>query len=176
MAQYEIAGAHDTPKICRARGHASHPERENRSKGVPAAEQSLDVVAYLAPGTPAEQKVAEIWSAVLRVPSVGANDNFFALGGHPLLATQIVSRVRQTMGVDLPLRSFFESPTLEALAARIVQIARPIELAPIPRVSRNSPLPLSSAQERLWSSARVGGAEPGAADFGAAAPHLRGGT
>ncbi|MBV9265441.1 MAG: amino acid adenylation domain-containing protein, partial [Acidobacteriaceae bacterium] len=119
-------------------------------KALPAPELSPDAVEYVPPRTPAERKLAEIWSAVLQAPRIGARDNFFALGGHSLLATQVISRVRLTMGTDLPLRSIFESPTLEALAARIAKTTRSVQIAAIPHTPRNRPLPLSSAQERLW--------------------------
>src|SRR5215212_2719077 len=68
------------------------------------------------PTTPTETSLAEIWAEVLRLERVGIHDNFFQIGGHSLLATQVVSRVRERLGVDLPLRSVFESPTVSELA------------------------------------------------------------
>jgi hypothetical protein len=74
----------------------------------------------------------------LRVPEVGATDNFFELGGHSLLATQLASRVRSTLGVDVPLRQYFAMPTLSALASLIDQSTRSSHTAvqaipPVPR-------------------------------------------
>jgi acyl carrier protein len=71
---------------------------------------------FAAPKTPAETSLAEIWAEVLRLERVGVHDNFFEIGGHSLLATQVISRVRERLGVDLPLRSVFESPTVFELA------------------------------------------------------------
>jgi 2-polyprenyl-3-methyl-5-hydroxy-6-metoxy-1,4-benzoquinol methylase len=68
------------------------------------------------PRTPTETSLAEIWAEVLRLERVGIHDNFFAIGGHSLLATQVISRVRERLGVDVPLRSVFESPTVFELA------------------------------------------------------------
>jgi acyl carrier protein len=74
---------------------------------------------YVAPETPLEVSLATMWSEVLRVPKVGTKDNFFNLGGHSLLATQVLARVRETQGVDIPLRTLFEAPTVTALAEAI---------------------------------------------------------
>jgi acyl carrier protein len=71
---------------------------------------------FVAPRTPVEQTLAQIWSEILRVERVGIYDNFFDLGGHSLLATQIIARVRGAFQVDLPLRALFEKPTLGELA------------------------------------------------------------
>lgn len=71
---------------------------------------------FVAPRTPAEETLAGIWTEVLRIERVGIHDNFFELGGHSLLATQVMSRVRSVFAVELPLRRFFESPTVAGLA------------------------------------------------------------
>ncbi|MEM9291609.1 MAG: amino acid adenylation domain-containing protein [Acidobacteriota bacterium] len=106
------------------------------------------------PGSPTEELVAEIWREVLALPvdaPLGAEHNFFALGGHSLLATRVLAQIRQRRGVELPLRTLFEAPTLEALA-RVVDGR---QMAPAPqRASLRSAAapegPLSFAQERLW--------------------------
>jgi amino acid adenylation domain-containing protein len=77
---------------------------------------------YIAPRTPVEQAVSEIWSHVLGVEKVGMEDDFFALGGHSLLATQVVAQVRSDFAVDLPLHSLFSYPTVESLTAEIVRM------------------------------------------------------
>ena len=77
---------------------------------------------YLAPRTPVEQAIADIWSHVLGVETVGVEDDFFALGGHSLLATQVVAQVRSDFAVELPLHSLFTYPTIASLAAEIVRM------------------------------------------------------
>jgi acyl carrier protein len=108
---------------------------------------------YVAPQTQVEEILAGIWSEVLRVERVGVNDNLFELGGHSLLATQIVSRVREAFGIELPLRSLFESPTIGRMASRVEEIMKNQQEAPAPPVRpvpRDADLPLSLAQQRLW--------------------------
>ncbi|MGH9373720.1 MAG: non-ribosomal peptide synthetase, partial [Vicinamibacterales bacterium] len=77
------------------------------------------LTTFVAPSTPTERALASIWTTLLRVPEVGAADNFFELGGHSLLATQLASRVRSALQVDMPLRQYFATPTLRALAGLI---------------------------------------------------------
>ncbi|HEX6200067.1 MAG TPA: phosphopantetheine-binding protein, partial [Thermoanaerobaculia bacterium] len=76
-------------------------------------------VRYLAPRTPLEAAVAGIWAAFLPVERVGVRDDFFDLGGHSLIATRIVSRIRKDLGVALPLGALFELPTVEALCREL---------------------------------------------------------
>jgi non-ribosomal peptide synthetase component F/acyl carrier protein len=108
---------------------------------------------YLPPSTPTEEILADIWSEVLGVGRVSLNDNFFELGGHSLLATQIVTRARDTFGQEITLRSLFETPTLAGLA-RTIELAQRAghvpEAPPVKRISRDGPLLLSFAQQRLW--------------------------
>ncbi|QLE59528.1 hypothetical protein FD725_24960 [Nostoc sp. TCL26-01] len=74
---------------------------------------------YLAPRTPTEQQIADIWTQVLRLERVGVHNNFFELGGHSLLGTQVMARLYQTFQVKLPLSILFEVPTIADLAKRI---------------------------------------------------------
>lgn len=77
--------------------------------------------AYVAPSNELEQDLAETWAELLGIAQVGIDDNFFELGGHSLLATMVLSRLRKEFGVELPLRSFFEAPTVSGLALVIAQ-------------------------------------------------------
>jgi amino acid adenylation domain-containing protein len=105
------------------------------------------------PATPTQDLVAGIWSEVLSLARIGRRDQFFELGGHSLLATQVVSRVRATFHVELPLRTLFDHPTVEAFAAAIDQAATQGtggEVPPLIPATRTDREPLSFAQQRLW--------------------------
>ncbi|HEU4559698.1 MAG TPA: amino acid adenylation domain-containing protein, partial [Longimicrobium sp.] len=121
-------------------------------KALPAPELASAEEKYVAPRTPVEEVLAEIWAEVLRLERVGVTESFFELGGHSLLATRVVSRVREVFGVELPLRALFEGPTVAELAVRVEEMRRaglPV-LPPVVPVERTGALPLSFAQERLW--------------------------
>jgi amino acid adenylation domain-containing protein len=107
----------------------------------------------VAPRNPTEAAIAAIWAELLGVTEVGVHDDFFALGGHSLLGVQVISRVRESLGLGLPLCSFWEATELEAFVERIELIAknnRVLVQRPIRPRSEIGPLPLSLAQERLW--------------------------
>ncbi|HKS35992.1 MAG TPA: amino acid adenylation domain-containing protein [Verrucomicrobiae bacterium] len=72
--------------------------------------------------TPTEATLAEVWRDVLGLKQVGVNDDFFELGGHSLLVTQVLSRIRETFQVEVPMRRFFERPTITATAAVIEEM------------------------------------------------------
>ena len=92
-------------------------------KALPAPESERPALEreYVAPRTETESKLAQLYADLLGVERVGLYDGFFELGGHSLLATQLVSRLRRTFGVELPLRSLFEEPTVAALALAVDQ-------------------------------------------------------
>jgi amino acid adenylation domain-containing protein len=112
------------------------------------------------PFGPVEEKMAAIWSEVLGRERIGRWDNFFERGGHSLRAAQVVSRVRRAFGVEIPLRSLFEEPTLAGLAGRIAAAAGEEGLAPFAGMAGEGPAPLSFAQQRLWFLAQLEPASP----------------
>jgi amino acid adenylation domain-containing protein len=111
-----------------------------------------DGAAFVEPRTPTERRLAAICAEVLGVDRVGAADDFFALGGHSLRATQVTARVRESFGVELRLPELFAHPTVEGLAARVDAALEQRRAAPsrIPRAPRDRPLPLSASQEAIW--------------------------
>jgi amino acid adenylation domain-containing protein len=113
------------------------------------------------PRTPEERALAAIWHELLDVAVIGRHDDFFVLGGHSLLATRVLARVNERLGVDLPLRTLFESPTIAALATHLRQ-APPVRFAPVTRAPRDQPLPLSFVQERIWFLQQL---QPGSTNY-----------
>ena len=115
--------------------------------GPPAHQEAV----YVPPQTQIEKTLAAIWCVILGVDRVGLYDNFFALGGHSLLATQVVSRIREQLKVEMKLAAFFEAPTIAGLVSALEVLpdvsTPPPALTPYPR---DSHLPLSYAQQRLW--------------------------
>ncbi len=81
-------------------------------------EQQLSAM-FVAPRNETEEALCRIWSKVLALPKIGVEDNFFELGGHSLLAIQVRSRIQSAFGVELPLRSLFDQPTIAQLALRV---------------------------------------------------------
>jgi amino acid adenylation domain-containing protein len=77
--------------------------------------------SYVPPRTEAEEALVEIWTKVLGIEKLGIYDNFFARGGHSLLATKLIAHVQKRFQVQIPLRSFFQAPTIADLALAIVQ-------------------------------------------------------
>ncbi|MGZ4164927.1 MAG: amino acid adenylation domain-containing protein, partial [Tumebacillaceae bacterium] len=111
---------------------------------------------YIAPRNKIEEQVAAIMEETLVLTQVGVEDSFFDLGGHSLLATQVISRIVEVLGVKVPVRTFFESPTVAGLAAFIEHAssnedsASSAQAVAILPVARDGQLPASFAQQRLW--------------------------
>jgi len=76
---------------------------------------------FVAPRSPLEEQIAQIWGRVLGIPNPGIHDNFFELGGHSLTATQLVSLLRNECSIEVPVRVIFEKPTIAGLSLSVVQ-------------------------------------------------------
>ncbi|MEV6561062.1 amino acid adenylation domain-containing protein [Nocardia sp. NPDC051756] len=120
-------------------------------KALPAPE-FLSTATFRAPGSPVEQAVAEVFAGLLGANEIGLDDDFFGLGGNSLLATRVVARINEALDANLVVRELFESPTVAALAARVVPGAAKASGArpPLARMPRTDRVPLSLAQQRMW--------------------------
>ncbi|WP_309060601.1 non-ribosomal peptide synthase/polyketide synthase [Streptomyces sp.] len=124
-------------------------------------QHKIDLRALPAPGgTPTEEQVeprtdgertlAAIWADVLGVDTVGVTDDFFDLGGDSILAARTLTRIREALGARLTLRDVFTARTVAALAPLAAEPSAAAPPEPIPAAPRGKPVPLSSAQRRLW--------------------------
>ncbi|MFF4926499.1 non-ribosomal peptide synthase/polyketide synthase [Kitasatospora sp. NPDC001261] len=104
----------------------------------------------LAPRTERERALAAVWAEVLGLDAVGAEDDFFDLGGDSVLAARTLARITERLGVRLTLRDVFTARTVAALAPLLDRPAAAAPTGPVPPAPRGEPLPLSSAQRRLW--------------------------
>ncbi|MER5894238.1 amino acid adenylation domain-containing protein [Streptomyces sp. NPDC001876] len=115
---------------------------------------------YTAPRTVAERLVAEVWEQLLQVERVGVHDDFFALGGSSLVLTRLADALGRASGDSIQLRGLFAASTVEA-QAKLLEEARPAVPEVVP-VGRDTPLPLSFGQHRLWFLDRM---HPGSAEW-----------
>jgi non-ribosomal peptide synthetase component F/acyl carrier protein len=115
-----------------------------------------DIAGPVPPRTPYEEAVAAIWRDVLGRADVGVLDDFFDLGGHSLLAVQVGVRIRKILGVDIPVKDFFEFPTVAALAAAVAAASGTSSSRPevTPRPPGAAPV-LSFDQQRLWLESQL---------------------
>ena len=105
------------------------------------------------PETPEQQRLAELFAAVLALPEVGIHDDFFALGGHSMASMRLIARVRARFGADLTVRDVFDAPTVAALAALLAH--RPSSRPGLVRGARETAGPLAPAQLWRWRRHRI---------------------
>ncbi|MFD6884858.1 condensation domain-containing protein, partial [Rhodococcus sp. NPDC060084] len=110
----------------------------------------FEVTEFRAPATSAEQVVASVFSEVLGVERVGLDDDFFALGGNSLIATQVVARLGAALDTRVPVRVLFEASTVGELAVRVEQVSGGGVGVPLVARVRPAQIPLSLAQQRMW--------------------------
>ncbi|WP_158102566.1 non-ribosomal peptide synthetase [Lentzea kentuckyensis] len=103
---------------------------------------------YVEPRTDTERAVAAVWADLLDATDIGADDDFFHLGGHSLLLTTLVERLRVVTGREVPLAELYTATTVTRQAELVDAAAG--ELSPIEPVSREHALPLSFGQRRVW--------------------------
>jgi amino acid adenylation domain-containing protein/non-ribosomal peptide synthase protein (TIGR01720 family) len=141
----------------------AHGKVDRRALPAPDLSDRTDPTDPTEPADPIAELLAGIWADVLGLERVGLHDDFFALGGHSLLATRVASRLRSVLGVEVPVRSVLEEPTVARLAA-VAREALRAEGAPAPAlapVPREGDLPLSFAQQRLWFIDQLQPGNPG---------------
>ncbi|MDR4472741.1 MAG: phosphopantetheine-binding protein [Nitrospira sp.] len=129
---------------------------DRKALPVPDADRAAD--DFEPPATPTQDLVGGIWAEILGLDRIGRRDHFFELGGHSLLATQVMSRVRTTFQIELPLRTLFDHPTVEAFAAAIDQAVTQgdeTHVPPLLPMPKTDAMPLSFAQQRLWFLAQM---------------------
>ncbi|MDJ0691329.1 MAG: amino acid adenylation domain-containing protein [Xenococcaceae cyanobacterium MO_188.B32] len=98
-------------------------------KALPAPDREITrEYKYVPPRTPIEKIIANIFASVLGIEAVGINDNFFELGGHSLLAIRVISRLRTSLSIELPLQSLFEFPTVADLAKHVETVRRTVQV------------------------------------------------
>jgi amino acid adenylation domain-containing protein len=106
-----------------------------------------------------EREIAAIWSEVLNLDCVGIDQNFFDIGGHSLSATRVLALVSRRLGLDLPLRSLFEHPTIEEWIAHLDSASSGANTLQF-KADQEARTPLALSQERLWFLDRMGGGSP----------------
>ncbi|MBP0021314.1 MAG: amino acid adenylation domain-containing protein [Cyanobacteria bacterium SBLK] len=107
-------------------------------------------LAIIPPQTPMEEKLAQIWSEVLKLPEIGRENNLFALGGNSLHASQILARIAEQFEIALPLKTIFAAPTIAQFTHYLNSSPQETTLPPLISTPNPERIPLSLPQERLW--------------------------
>ncbi|AIW16133.1 non-ribosomal peptide synthetase [Vibrio tubiashii] len=124
------------------------PASKVDKKKLPQPDNHVQHKAYEAPEGEIEQLLAQEWQALFGLERVSRNDDFFALGGQSLLATQLVGRLQQKHQIRLLLQSVFDSPRLDVMATQCTSLKEPaVTIKAVPRMEY---MPVSASQKRLW--------------------------
>jgi amino acid adenylation domain-containing protein len=126
-----------------------HGKVDQKALPIPGPERPDTGKPFALPRTALEEKLATVWQEVLGLDRVGRDDDFFHLGGDSLSATRLISRVRDRLKIDIPLRALFEARTLCGFAERLQHAGPRVGLEEIP-CQEPGRVPLSFAQRRLW--------------------------
>jgi len=117
---------------------------------LPAPDWSASIATeYSSPRTPVEEALVEIWQDLLGIDQIGVHHDFFQLGGHSLIATRLVARIRETLNRELPLKALFDAPTVAQLA-ELIDSSEASKRLPLTARTRRDTAPLSASQQRLW--------------------------
>ena len=128
-----------------------HGKLDRRALPEPPRTSEVNEYPFDPPQTSVERSIAETWSEVLSLERVGRHDNFFALGGTSLQAIRIAARLRERLGVAVPLSTLLEAPTVEALARIVSRPGGASSRQELPTRTHRRTAPLSLAQQRLWT-------------------------
>lgn len=124
------------------------PASKVDKKKLPQPDNHVQHKAYEAPEGEIEQLLVQEWQALFGLEQVSRNDDFFALGGQSLLATQLVGRLQQKHQIRLLLQSVFDSPRLDVMATQCTSLKEPaVTIKAVPRMEY---MPVSASQKRLW--------------------------
>jgi len=126
---------------------------DRKALPVPDYDENERQTPFIAPRNHQEEKLAEIWHQVFGLEKIGVNDNFFHLGGHSLIATQILSRIRDIFQVEVSFKELLEHPTIGDLSQTITeqqQVEKTTRFKTIKPIARDGYLPVSFAQERVY--------------------------
>jgi len=121
-------------------------------KSLPEPDEDIREQEYVGPRNATEETLCRLWQEVLRRERVGIHDNFFNIGGHSLLAVQVISRIKQAFTVEMPLSVLFAAPTVARMAEHIAAVNEPDRFAAVNESGRSqsSPVLVSIQPHGLW--------------------------